>query len=1180
MTSFNPYAAGYRSHNVDLSSSPNYRSSSLNQTSSPSPPSSPLFRAKDAMARDMIHSPPGRPGSSTAAVVRNMPSRAGSDALEPPVFTASSPSLKQHQPMFSSGSGSDSSATALSSSYERADSSLDISKAMPLMRHQSSMKPFASFPHPDYDLANPKRGLKRPLPTSPDAASRNGFSRMSSSRFADHSTDSERRVRRSAGRNRAAATFSPLTPEDEIALEMLPTNDQPGGSPSFAYAKDDVLGSAFADVSDSSDDSWADSSSPPLHALDIDSAAQSEQDALMATDEAIVSMPASRSEGMRWSLGPAFSPTSDAAKPAPSSNPYRRSMSRTFSRVPSAGLPHPLSASYVPSPPSQPTIRSHRRISSHAEQAEGLLGTYSLVSQAGADAAGLMEEPAASGDVDDATHEIWTREINKAFEHCETSIVLNDRGLRYIDPNVADLGKMVTLPPLRRSPSPNATPTSLHAPRNGSSAESEWIPNLKFGGCQLNLANNKLIALPSALFQVKNLRVLSLRGNEIRYLPPAIAELVNLKELNIGGNKIVRIQNRCFFEPAQAEESGLAQEYLPAEIQKLRLTTFTYFPNPFRKPPQSIPCPHRHAGTKGPCVHSTRLRVRPTWSLLVSLPKRPSEALSTSGSSQTPVKAVHIESVSQRREPVRQRPVGLSLRPLLLTHRSFGQSSLTSEDLRTPNNPLPEDPLLTSVGGAVDSTPLARSDSSTGLSSVGQGGASRMAPPPAPFRVSEQGPRFAHPNGHPAASQPLGTPTRLEEGATMESLQLGGPSMVTSTDQGFAAAELSNGMQANARFAAASNSRRPRVFDRTRSERQISEVLEGNMGDHGMLGTPPPQQQALSTREADLTAEVGTVAQPAVPTSERADPNPRPARPSAGLNGRIRIDNGRASHVSASEVADRGFPPLLGELCYRVLLSKDDDHSDSSTAASLTDAEHTPRQRESTSADSALPQLVLDRWDRDDLARLRGVQASGVLQTLEAARRSASKSWGSSATRKEEAERQWNRTRSFLKTQLETSSSSSGSSGGVAQAGVQLVSDEDANDAGADASANPWFSRCPNPEHVRRGADSVPTEAAQGELTSDWPIAPADQSRSPLFRRPAETRMEWVSHIAGYRIARPEVNTSVINLDTASPEALHGQADGGKALKEAALGQLVSEGECLPILWRGCSKGCLDFLDR
>ncbi|KAK0565243.1 hypothetical protein OC861_003855 [Tilletia horrida] len=1083
MTGFNPYAAGYRSHNVDLSSSPNYRSSSVIQTSSPSPPSSPLFRAKDAMARDMIHSPPGRPGSSTAAVVRNMPSRAGSDALEPPVFTASSPSLMQHQPMFSSGSGSDSSATALSSSYERADSSLDISKAMPLMRHQSSMKPFASCPHPDYDLANPKRGLKRPLPTSPDAASRNGFSRMSSSRFVDHGTDSERRVRRSAGRNRAAATFSPLTPEDEIALEMLPTNDRPGGSPSFAYAKDDVLGSAFADVSDSSDDSWPDSSSPPLHALDIDSAAQSGPDALMATDEAIVSMPASRSEGVRSSLGPAFSPTSDAAKPAASSNPYRRSMSRTFSRVPSAGLPHPLSASYVPSPPSQPTIRSHRRISSHAEQAEGLLGTYSLVSQAGEDAAGLMEEPAASGDVDDATHEIWTREINKAFEHCETSIVLNDRGLRYIDPNVADLGKMVTLPPLRRSPSPNATPTSLHAPRNGSSAESEWIPNLKFGGCQLNLANNKLIALPSALFQVENLRVLSLRGNEIRYLPPAIAELVNLKELNIGGNKI------------------------------------------------------------------------------------------------TPVKAVHIESVSQRREPVRQRPVGLSLRPLLLTHRSFGQNSLTSEDLRTPNNPLPEDPLLTSVGGAVDSTPLARSDSSTGPFSVGQGGASRMAPPPAPFRVSEQGPRFAHPNGHPAASQPLGTPTRLEEGATMESLQLGGPSMVTSTDQGFAAAELSNGMQANARFAAASNSRRPRVFDRTRSERQISEVLEGNMGDHGMLGTPPPQQQALSTREAGLTAEVGTVAQPAVPTSEHADPNPRPARPSAGLNGRIRIDNGRASHVSASEVADRGFPPLLGELCYRVLLSKDDDHSDSSTAASLTDAEHTPRQRESTSADSALPQLVLDRWDRDDLARLRGVQASGVLQTLEAARRSASKSWGSSATRKEEAERQWNRTRSFLKTQLETSSSS-GSSGGVAQAGVQLVSDEDANDAGADASANPWFSRCPNPEHVRRGADSVPTEAAQGKLTSDWPIAPADQSRSPLFRRPAETRIEWVSHIAGYRIARPEVNTNVINLDTASPESLHGQADGGKALKEAALGQLVSEGECLPILWRGCSKGCLDFLDR
>ena len=77
---------------------------------------------------------------------------------------------------------------------------------------------------------------------------------------------------------------------------------------------------------------------------------------------------------------------------------------------------------------------------------------------------------------------------------------------------------------------------------------------------ELYLWDNLLTKLPSALFQLTNLGVLSLRKNQLTHLPAAIGELRHLRELNIGGNALT---------------------YLPAEIQQLQLDTFTYVPNPF-----------------------------------------------------------------------------------------------------------------------------------------------------------------------------------------------------------------------------------------------------------------------------------------------------------------------------------------------------------------------------------------------------------------------------------------------------------------------------------------------------------------------------------------------------------------------------------------------------------------------
>jgi hypothetical protein len=89
------------------------------------------------------------------------------------------------------------------------------------------------------------------------------------------------------------------------------------------------------------------------------------------------------------------------------------------------------------------------------------------------------------------------------------------------------------------------------------------------------LASNRLTTLPEELFNLPNLRVLSLRGNKIHELPPAIGRLQNLTELNISQNSL---------------------QYLPFEILDLfsdtsRLQSFQIHPNLFHE----RQCPQQEA---------------------------------------------------------------------------------------------------------------------------------------------------------------------------------------------------------------------------------------------------------------------------------------------------------------------------------------------------------------------------------------------------------------------------------------------------------------------------------------------------------------------------------------------------------------------------------------------------------
>lgn len=138
----------------------------------------------------------------------------------------------------------------------------------------------------------------------------------------------------------------------------------------------------------------------------------------------------------------------------------------------------------------------------------------------------------------------WEPLVNRIFDEARPrpALLLGGYGLTSVPSVVGDLRHYVAIDPRRAD-----ARTSSLIPANDDHV-------------QLYLWDNALTRLPSALFQVTNLGVLSLRKNQLTHLPAAIGDLRHLRELNVGGNALT---------------------YLPAEIQQLQLHTFTYVPNPF-----------------------------------------------------------------------------------------------------------------------------------------------------------------------------------------------------------------------------------------------------------------------------------------------------------------------------------------------------------------------------------------------------------------------------------------------------------------------------------------------------------------------------------------------------------------------------------------------------------------------
>ncbi len=88
-------------------------------------------------------------------------------------------------------------------------------------------------------------------------------------------------------------------------------------------------------------------------------------------------------------------------------------------------------------------------------------------------------------------------------------------------------------------------------------------PSLK-----IYLGNNRLQRLPSAIFTIEHITLLSLRGNRLTEIPPAIGKMKNLEVLNISQNAL----------------TSLPYELMELFLTSLCLTDVLLHPNPFFKP--------------------------------------------------------------------------------------------------------------------------------------------------------------------------------------------------------------------------------------------------------------------------------------------------------------------------------------------------------------------------------------------------------------------------------------------------------------------------------------------------------------------------------------------------------------------------------------------------------------------
>ncbi|KDN38565.1 hypothetical protein K437DRAFT_276238 [Tilletiaria anomala UBC 951] len=349
-------------------------------------------------------------------------------------------------------------------------------------------------------------------------------------------------------------------------------------------------------------------------------------------------------------------------------------------------------------------------------------------------------------------------------------------------------------------------------------------------------------------------------------------------------------------------------------------------------------------------------------------------------------------------------------------------------------------------------------------------------------------------------------------------------------------------------------------FGRTRSEVQVSHALSSNIPD--LASYAGSSMLALSAASARSTAE----ASEAVTAPE-------------GVAGQKRTRTGRASFLGHLTVFGLGVPTLR-DICTRMMLElvDDEDHGAQDLAADA--AGECARGRNGAAPKRRRKHLRLEELPNGKLRDMgkRGQLNELSLRQLESARRSATKSWNS---RPELASTriaspfapifaQGSKGSAHFPKRVFRSWCSGADVFNDAQNGSLSSSDvvAELNDNGDDAAQNPWFNRCPNPEH---SADNVRPSAPMPVNTSleisDWPIFEAVAEVgdvAPVFLQAGESLIEWVSHIAGIKVANASVKCQ-LNEDEHAVALDSPEVDGSG---------------CLPVVWRGCKRNCLHFLHQ
>lgn len=785
------------------------------------------------------------------------------------------------------------------------------------------------------------------------------------------------------------------------------------------------------------------------------------------------------------------------------------------------------------------------------------------------------------------------------------------------------------------------------------------------------LGSNALTRLPSALFQLQNLRVLSLRSNKLKFLPPAIGDLHNLSELHVPNNEL---------------------QYLPAEILRLKLDVFTWFPNPYLvKPPKT------GVLTVRPLLCHRARRIRQQHSLnhhteLDEIYESDQEASST-----TPVRADNGDRTSV---PVSQQPPPLIRAPAPASSRQQRQLDRTRSEMQ--------------VEGF-----LAR-----GINQLGAGSFAS---------ISEQDADHDSDGGNSTDA----ADTTLDADDTASHLPAASPRASVATAEGAEVQDEAERERQRILEAAFEDDDGADAFDLTPSTEPGVTSRGKVAGRSRVLGskqvTGLPSLQELCIRKLLSPYDVAEAESQGI-----ASPFLSPIVQTSRGPQRRRTSNSRSSSRS-------GTPLFLAQQHQRATSFGSNGSRSKSFSSN--------GGPEDSKFGKRIPTL-LEAYENGTLQSVVGELGHGLVPLLEAARRSATQDWGTrarmrsisaAALKKGGAARTQPATGAF--------SAASRTDGAHASTGFADLSKEEDEaydvfggvevpgslDRGDDACNNPWFSRCPNPKHceehlresqlgrgARRTGDialhrgkrgfgstssvsslgttlgggkaetgsidmermpstaassdsgaaptsplsssassigtlagsSIPsrpdsqigggapfvgqqvrfaansqrsfsssglgrtwsssrpaigadrgmarpasTQFVRGFSTSsalsasglnrstsfaadreeeterDWPLSEQEHRQAPIFATAGETRIEWISHIGGIRVAK--LGETQVELDedssgaSATPPSATGQASQPSML--GAMGGFENK-DLLPILWRGCSRGCLDFL--